>query len=50
MVDDWIIFMDKQIINTIRWDGDTATWPLPEGATAVRRSEFNPPAEEPAQE
>jgi hypothetical protein len=42
-IDDWAI------INTaggwlemvVRWDGNTETWPLPEGTYAVRRSEIN---------
>ncbi len=25
----------------VRWDGNTETWPLPEGTYAVRRSEIN---------
>jgi hypothetical protein len=42
-IDDWAI------INTaggwlemvVRWDGNTETWPLPEGTYAIRRSEIN---------
>jgi hypothetical protein len=42
-IDDWAI------INTaggwlemvVRWDGNTETWPIPEGTYAVRRSEIN---------
>ena len=52
---------DWAIINTaggwvemvIRWDGNTETWPLPEGTHAVRRSELDlsalPPKPEEAQ-
>jgi hypothetical protein len=40
MDEDWIILIDEEIINTIRWNGDPLTWPLPESAAAVRRSEF----------
>jgi hypothetical protein len=42
-IDDWAIINTAGgwIEMVIRWDGNTETWPLPEGTYAVRRSEIN---------
>ena len=40
-IDDWFIVNSEtnEIEMGIRWDGNTTTWPLPEGTYAVKRSE-----------
>ena len=42
-IDDWAIINKEGnfIEMVIRWDGNTETWPLPEGTYAVRRSELD---------
>lgn len=42
-IDDWAIINQEHnwIEMVIRWDGNTETWPLPEGTYAVRRSEVD---------
>ena len=42
-IDDWAIINKEGnfIEMVIRWDGNTETWPLPEGTYAVRRSEVD---------
>ena len=42
-IDDWAIINSTGgwLEMVIRWDGNTETWPLPEGTYAVRRSEIN---------
>jgi hypothetical protein len=40
-IDDWAIINKEGnwIEMVIRWDGNTETWPLPEGTYAVKRNE-----------
>jgi hypothetical protein len=40
-IDDWAIINTAGgwIEMVIRWDGNTETWPLPEGTYAVKRNE-----------
>jgi len=42
-IDDWLIVNSEthEVEMGIRWDGNTETWPLPEGTHAVRRSELD---------
>jgi hypothetical protein len=42
-IDDWAIINKEGnwIEMVIRWDGNTETWPLPEGTYAVKRSEVD---------
>jgi len=42
-IDDWAIINQEHnwIEMVIRWDGNTETWPLPEGTYAVKRSELD---------
>jgi hypothetical protein len=42
-LDDWAIINTEsgRIENYVRWDGNTETWPLPEGTYAKRRSEID---------
>jgi len=40
-IDDWAIINKEGnfVEMVIRWDGNTETWPLPEGMYAVKRNE-----------
>jgi hypothetical protein len=40
-IDDWAIINKEGnfVEMVIRWDGNTETWPLPEGTYAVKRNE-----------
>jgi len=40
-INDWLIVNSEthEVEMGIRWDGNTTTWPLPEGTYAVKRSE-----------
>jgi hypothetical protein len=40
-IDDWLIVNSEthEVEMGIRWDGNTETWPLPEGTYAVKRNE-----------
>jgi hypothetical protein len=42
-IDDWLIVNSEthEVEMGIRWDGNTETWPLPEGTYAVKRSEVD---------
>jgi hypothetical protein len=42
-IDDWAIINKEGnfVEMVIRWDGNTETWPLPEGTYAVKRSEVD---------
>lgn len=42
-IDDWAIINEKHgwLEMVIRWDGNTETWPLPEGTYAIRRNEVD---------
>ena len=42
-IDDWAIINKEGnwIEMVIRWDGNTETWPLPEGTYAVKRNELD---------
>jgi hypothetical protein len=42
-IDDWAIINKEGnwIEMVIRWDGNTETWPLPEGTYAVKRKDLD---------
>ena len=42
-IDDWLIVNSEthEVEMGIRWDGNTETWPLPEGTYAVKRNEVD---------
>jgi hypothetical protein len=42
-IDDWLIVNSEthEVEMGIRWDGNTETWPLPEGTYAVKRKDLD---------
>lgn len=42
MVSDWAIIQDNIVVNVCVWDGNTTTWPPPEGCLMEPIPEGNP--------